>query len=216
MFFNIHTHQSPIENEYCIRNLHEDFDTIQSNYYYSLGLHPWYINSNQYPTDFEKLKIQSLKKNVLSIGECGLDRICNTAFKLQEDVFRQHILWANEIAKPLIIHCVKAHAECIRILKESNNIMPVIFHGFHNKWEIADQLLQKEYYLSFGKSLFDPQMEKVFTATPIERIFLETDDSNHNILEIYIKAATLRQISIDQLHSQIRKNAHLIFNTPIP
>ena len=216
MFFNLHTHQSPTENEYCIRNLHEDFDTIQSNYFYSLGLHPWHIHPSQYPADFEKLKIQSLKKNVLSIGECGLDRICDTAFKLQQEVFSQHIYWANEIAKPLIIHCVKAHTECIRILKESNNLMPVIFHGFHNKWEIAEPLLQKDYYLSFGKSLFDPQMEKVFTATPFEKIFLETDDSNHNIIEIYLKAAALRQISIDQLHSQIRKNAQLIFNTPIP
>lgn len=215
MFFNLHTHHHPTEYEYCIQNLHENFDSIQPNFFYSLGIHPWHIHPNQFSADFEKLKIQSLKKNVISIGECGLDRLCSSAFTIQKEAFKQHILWANQIAKPLIIHCVKAHAETIQLLNECQNTMPVIYHGFHNKWEIAESLLQKNYYLSFGKSLFDPQMQNIFTAIPPNRIFLETDHSNHSILEIYIQAAALRKISIDQLHSQIKKNVQSIFNIQI-
>ena len=216
MLFNLHTHHLPSEQECSIQNVHENFESILPNFYYSLGIHPWHIQPEQYSAEFEKLKIHSLKKNVLSIGECGLDRKCTTPFKLQEEVFKQQILWANNIAKPLIIHCVKAHAECCQQLKDNNNIMPIIFHGFHSQWEIAHTLLQKGYYLSFGKSLFDQKMEKVFAAVPLERIFLETDNSNHSIFEVYMQAAAIRRISIDQLHSQIQKNVQFIFNITLP
>ena len=147
----------------------------------------------------------------MAIGECGLDRICNTDFKLQEKVFTEQILWANEIAKPIIIHCVKAHHETLSLLKEFNRTSPVIFHGFNNKIETANKILNQGYYLSFGKHLLNPTTENVFSKISLEKIFLETDDSNIGIDAIYKQAAKIKNISTEQLSLQIKKNLDRIF-----
>jgi TatD DNase family protein len=163
--------------------------------------------------ELAEMKIASNQKNVLAIGECGLDRICTTDFKLQERVFIEQILWANEIAKPLIIHCVKAHQESLILLKEYNRTSPVIFHGFNNKLETANKILEKGYYLSFGKHLFNPAIENIFSKISIEKIFLETDDSDIGIDAIYKQAAKIKNISTEQLSLQIKKNLDCIFKT---
>lgn len=160
----------------------------------------------------EQLKAFSNDEQVLAIGECGLDRICSTPFRLQEQAFKAQIEWANIIAKPLIIHCVRAHRECMLLLKEMNNRMPVIFHGFNNSLDIALQLVKKGYYLSFGHSLFKPSLEPVFTAITLEHIFLETDDNNIKIEEVYRQAAKIKNISIDQLSLHIQRNSIKVFN----
>ena len=157
------------------------------------------------------MKIASGKKNVLAIGECGLDRICNTDFKLQEKVFVEQILWANEIAKPLIIHCVKAHHEVLLLLKEFNRTSPVIFHGFNNKLETANKILEHGHYLSFGKQLLNPAIENIFSKISLEKIFLETDDSEVAIDDIYKQAAKIKNISTERLSLQIKNNLNRIF-----
>jgi len=163
--------------------------------------------------ELAEMKIASNQKNVLAIGECGLDRICTTDFKLQERVFIEQILWANEIAKPLIIHCVKANQESLILLKEYNRTSPVIFHGFNNKLETANKILDQGHYLSFGKHIFNPVIESVFSKISLEKIFLETDDSDIGIDAIYKQAAKIKNISREQLSLQIKKNLDCIFKT---
>ena len=163
--------------------------------------------------ELAEMKIASNQKNVLAIGECGLDRICTTDFKLQERVFIEQILWANEIAKPLIIHCVKAHQESLILLKEYNRTSPVIFHGFNNKLETANKILDQGHYLSFGKHLMNPSVENIFSKISLEKIFLETDDSDIGIDAIYKQAAKIKNISTEQLSLQIKKNLERIFKT---
>lgn len=85
---------------------------------YSAGLHPWYIDETGWKTSFEALKQFSLQNQVIAIGECGLDKVCKTSFSLQQEVFIAQLLWANEINKPLIIHCVKAFDEILGLLKK--------------------------------------------------------------------------------------------------
>lgn len=178
-----------------------------------MGIHPWYIDSKTIKAELTQMKIASRHKNVLAIGECGLDRICDTDFKLQEKVFIKQILWANEIAKPLIIHCVKAHHEALLILKEYNRISPVIFHGFNNKIEIANKILEQGHYLSFGKHIMNPIIENVFSKISLEKIFLETDDCDIDIESIYKQAAKIKNISKEQLSLQIKKNLESILKT---
>ena len=180
---------------------------------YSVGIHPWYINRDNINDELSKMKIAALKENVLALGECGLDRLCQTDFKLQEKVFIEQIKWANEIAKPLIIHCVKAHHETLQILKEHNKTSPVIFHGFNNKEEIAQKIISQGYYLSFGKQLMNPTIEKIFSKISLEHIFLETDDSDISIDEIYKQASKIKNISAERLSLQIKKNLETILKS---
>lgn len=178
-----------------------------------MGIHPWHIKTETISDQLTELKVHSLKSNVIAIGECGLDRLCETPYKLQQDIFKQQIIWANEIAKPLIIHSVRTHDDILQTLKENKNIMPVIFHGFNKNKTIAQKIIKSGYYLSFGKDIINNNLESVVTSVPLDKIFLETDDSDLPIEYIYNEFSRIRNIPLTQLILQIQKNLKTVFNT---
>lgn len=210
-YLDIHSHTpSPDPEVWTLHSLYEDFSRIKSLAECSIGLHPWHLNG------FEG-KMKTLKKfaahpHVLAIGECGLDRASATAWNIQTDVFSQHIELANQLGKPLIIHCVRAYAEAISMLKNAR--VPVIFHGFQKKPALARELTGHGFYLSFGAVLteFNKHAIDSFMSTPKDRFFLETDDSDLPIQTIYQMAASIRSVSEDALIKQIHKNYQTVFN----
>lgn len=211
MLINIHSHIAAIGNEIVIQNCSQQFEQVQQPGYYSIGLHPWFIKTSSLDADMEQLKNWSTSNSVLAIGECGLDKICTTDFSLQQIAFRTQIQWANQIQKPLIIHCVKAFDELIHVLQEENNHVPVVIHGFQKSKELALQLSNQGYYLSFGKALEQERIQTVFKHVDLTRILLETDDSTAPIEKIYEWAAKAAGIAEDSLSLQIQKNASIVF-----
>lgn len=211
MFINIHSHQPPQTNEFVIKNLYNHFEQTVTGGNYSIGLHPWYLTETTWIDEIKILELYSINKNVLAIGECGLDRICTTGFLLQQKVFAAQIVLANKINKPLIIHCVKAYDEVVQLLQQNNNRVPVIFHGFNKNKVLAQQLINKGFYLSFGKALQQPAIQELIKLLPAEKIFFETDDTAINIEEVYASAAQALQIDINSLSLQIKKNAVTVF-----
>ena len=177
-----------------------------------MGIHPWHIKNESITDEMNELKMQSTKQNVLAIGECGLDRICEIPYKLQQEIFKQQIIWANEIAKPLIIHSVRTHEDVLQALKENKNIMPVIFHGFNKNESIARKIVTSGYYVSFGKNISNTELEPVIASIPLDKLFLETDDSDLPIEYIYNEVSRIRNISLTQLILQIQKNLKTVFN----
>jgi TatD DNase family protein len=210
-FFNLHTHQFPGEYEQALVNLSWPFTHGSNHHFYSTGVHPWHLKQDLYHTQLSELNIIAASENIRAIGECGLDRICETPFALQEKAFRDHIRLAQTLGKPLIIHCVRSFREVMFMLKEERFTLPVVFHGFNNNSDIAHELLTAGYYLSFGKSLFNPSMAQTFASIPNHRFFLETDNSSHSLLQIYQQAAMLRQSSIDQILKPIQSLASQLF-----
>ena len=130
---------------------------------------------------------------------------------MQKNYFAKQIQLANEIKKPLLIHCVKSYAEVLQILKENKVSVPVVFHGFNKNAEQAEQIINQGYFLSFGKYLLDERGKEVFKLLPLEKIFLETDDSPVEIETIYKSAALAKQMDVLILKQQIEKNAKLVF-----
>ena len=182
---------------------------------YSVGLHPWYIVEQTWQDEFAIVKEKSHLQNVLAVGEAGLDKVCTTDLTLQQTVFAAHIQLANEVQKPLIVHCVRAHAEVIALLKQVEIKVPVIFHGFNKSRELAQQLITLGYYLSFGKGLEKQTNQEVLAALPLDKIFLETDNSTASIAEVYELAASAFQISQDSLSLQLQKNAATVFGAAL-
>ena len=150
MFINTHTHSQVYDAKIEVVNLPPDA-TDKTNYY-SYGLHPWYIGKENCEAQLEILRRVAHEKRCLAIGECGLDKLCTVDFGLQEEIFIEQIKLANQIKKPLIIHCVKAFNELINCLNMHDNMMPVIIHGFNNNENIARVMVDEGYYFSFGKS----------------------------------------------------------------
>lgn len=202
---DIHTHNLSANN--AIINLYENFDALENQKLYSIGLHPWYVKDNE--SIWQAFLKSSGHKNVVAIGECGLDKLANTDWQLQTKMFTHQITLANQLQKPLIIHCVKAWSECLFLLKKAT--VPVLFHGFNNAEQIAQSIVDRGFYLSFGKSLQKESIIKVLKTIPINKVFFETDDSSLSISEIYKMAASVLNIELNTLILQIQKNAFDFF-----
>jgi TatD DNase family protein len=211
VFYNIHSHSCRQTDSFCIRNIHNEFDREIDGQNVTLGLHPWYLNTADFEQQYASLKQNASKTEVLAIGECGLDKLVATGWDLQLTAFRRQIALAQEVEKPLIIHCVKAINEVLAELKHFKR--PVIFHGVNNKLSLVQPVIDAGHYLSFGKSLLssNSKIQNTFIKTPFEQVFLETDDLENDISEIYKLAARIRQVSEEELVAQIENNFSNVF-----
>ena len=202
--FNFHHHT--LGNFYGIYNLKLGENVPES--YFSVGIHPKNIDEN-WEKHFEAFKKISLQDNCLAIGECGLDALIDIDANLQKTVFERQILWANEIQKPVIIHCVKWFQELIPFQKLAE--VPLIIHGFNKKKSVADEMLKHGFFLSFGKSvLYNLSLQSILKEIPIDKIFLETDDTDFDIAELYQKVSEIKEISLEELQKKISENLQSI------
>ncbi|OSZ78639.1 hypothetical protein CAP35_10430 [Chitinophagaceae bacterium IBVUCB1] len=209
-YIDIHTHKKKEDDNTIITSLYAGYEDAVNLPYCSIGIHPWYADGY----DMDRLTRYAALPNVVAIGECGLDKLTTTDWQLQEKLFRLQIALANELRKPLIIHCVRAYDEVLQILKQASVQVPVVFHGYNKNEQIAQRILQVGYYLSFGAAIISDSsaVQQVLTNCPANRLFLETDDAPVSIKSIYEKAASLRKTDTDSLILQLQKNLHTVFN----
>ncbi len=205
-FFDFHHHKKNMPNG--IYNL--DIEQIPPDLPYSIGIHPKDIDVNAVDRQFEWMK-NRVSENCLAIGECGLDSFVETDQKIQEDVFLRQIRFANEVKKPIIIHCVRKFYEVISFKKYAEQ--PMIIHGFNKKERIAEDLLKNNFYLSFGKAvLYNLSLQNTLKITPLDKIFLETDNDDFSLEELYGKVSEIKGISLENLNKQIAENLETIKN----
>ena len=170
---------------------------------FSAGLHPKDITED-WKSDFEKIQKISLSENCLAIGECGLDGLIQIDEAIQNEVFKAHISWAEEIKKPIIIHCVRRFSQ---MLHYKSAKIPLVIHGFNKKENIAAELLDAGFHLSFGYAALEHlSLQKIIKDIPTEKLFLETDDSDFDISELYRKVSEIKSISLEQLKIQMWEN----------
>jgi len=215
-FINIHSHDNPeIHDVKTIQSvLLQDVDHMMINIekQYSLSVHPWYLDE---PILFNlNNRLLELLKTYpfIAIGECGLDKKCKTPFSVQIETFKMMVSLADKFEKPLIIHCVKAVNEIIAVKIASKSNVKWIFHGFESNKQMAEMLIRHGFYLSFGKALFKQNVMNVFENIPLNRIFLETDISEYSIEQMYVHAAKIKNITLEQLKTQIISNFETCFN----
>jgi len=180
-------------------------------YSISAGIHPWQLKED-FSLQLNQLTKLASSKNIIAIGECGLDRIKGPAIEIQLDAFRAQINIANLVKKPMILHLVKSYSDILAI---SNSMKtPWIVHGFKGNGLEAKDLLKKGAKLSFGpRLLIDETMQALFTSIPLDCIYLETDTKPVLIDEMYRKAALLRNLDIDELRTGIWLNFVRDFNS---
>lgn len=149
----------------------------------------------------------------LALGECGLDKRSETSFEIQQMVLEKQLAFAEKHRKPVVIHCVAAFQELIEIKKRLNITVPIIIHGFSKKVELAKQLVDNGFYLSFGKNLLrNPELETVFLSIPNDRFLLETDMVTEGIQGVYDLAAKYKEIEIYELQEIVNRNVDKVFD----
>lgn len=213
-FIDIHTHHlEKDDNTFSIYDLSITQNEISEKRYISVGCHPWDIENYDLLLMKKTLEKVVSKENVLTIGECGFDRLIKTPIMKQIAAFNLHIKMAKEFNKPLIIHCVKAYSDLLEILKKENYNGKFILHNFNgNRFQI-DSFLKFNSFFSFGKGLKNPSSKFVESLKyiSVDKILLETDDSDYSISQIYFFASDLLNIPIEDLKRIMKQNFKTLF-----
>lgn len=194
--FDVHTHNPNAANAIISRNVWE-FAPIDGRAY-SVGIHPWYSDRDGLDSEFEKLQSIATLSSVLAIGECGMDALRGSTIENQAELTRKHILLAESVGKPLILHCVRTGNQLIQLHRQMRPRQPWIIHGFRGTSGLALSLLAcPGVYLSFGEH-FNPQALEV---TPVSRILVETDESATPISEIAAKVTAAKGCRPEDLYA---------------
>ncbi|MBA4275241.1 TatD family hydrolase [Flavobacterium sp.] len=211
-FFNLHTHQFTNQPDVLelVNQYPQEFDAAIP--FYSIGIHPLFIDENRLDKDFQVMEQKLALPECLALGECGLDKRSETSFEVQQLVFEKQLILAEKHQKPVVIHCVAAFQELIEIKKRLKIKVPMIVHGFSKKVELAKQLIDNGFYVSFGKNLLrNPELESVFKSIQNDRFLLETDMVEEGIQEVYALAAKYKGLELSELQEIVNKNYSKVF-----
>ena len=200
MVVNIHTHTSSESSSPAIRNLTfdeaEDLFTSDSKGLVSVGFHPWH--ADEFTNErMDKLIRWTKDKRLVAIGECGMDKNSKVSMDIQLQVFEQQVLLSEKTQKPVIIHCVGSFNELLDLKKRLKPKQRWIIHGFRGKPELAHQVLKAGCALAFGKYF---NIESV-RLTPIESLFIETDESEIPITRIYLQISAIKACKVEELNA---------------
>jgi TatD DNase family protein len=210
----------------------------------TIGLHPIhahesYIDADEHAEnlteetfDYEFYKKLALNKKTVAIGECGLDYFHlpageeEAAKESQKKVFIEQVRLAEEVKKPLMIHCREAYDDLLEILKKENCAVSGIIHFFCGNETQAKAFLDLGFYFTFGGVVtFTHAYDEVVKIIPLERILSETDapyvapvpyrgkrNEPAYVVHVVHRLAKLKGTSTDAMAEQIQKNAKQVFH----
>lgn len=180
-----------------------------------IGLHPTYVKAN-YQEELDSLAQILVNQKVIAIGEIGLDYHWDTTFKSEQIMaFELQCHWALDQQVWIDVHCRKAYADLIKILKKPEyQDLNGIIHCFSGDAREASVLVDLGYKLGIGgvltyknTTLFDD-----IKHIPLANIVLETDspyltpvpfrgqpNSPKHIPIIAQKLADLYHVSLDDV-----------------
>jgi len=230
------------------------------NVWAAVGLHPIHAGGSSYHDkqelemapprdgigfDYDYYKQLAEDKKVIAVGECGLDyfRMGNDELGIsatsgsasggkerQKKAFLLQIKLAEEVNKPLMIHCRNAFPDLIETLIHNSSFLipsnPGVIHFFSGTKDEAKKLLAMGFYFTFGGVItFTRDYDEVIKMIPLDRILSETDapyvapvpyrgkrNEPLYVIEVVKKLAALKNLSVEAMAVQILKNAENCFN----
>ncbi|MGL4563288.1 MAG: TatD family hydrolase [Brevinema sp.] len=214
-----------------------DFNEFNKNYsllknnpkiFFATGIYPDRVTDESYVQDqyIEKLKSVLITYPHVALGEIGIDLKYESYGSLdaQKSLFRKQLELASDLQLPVVIHSRESFDECFQILRDFQHLT-VIFHCFSYGLREADLILEQNNYISFSGILTykkSIELQDVAKKIPLHQVLFETDSpylspeplrSKKNTPEyvrhIYQYFAHLREIPIEELTPQIKKN---VFN----
>ncbi len=194
---DIHTHRSG--DARAVLSLPPDkLASLAGNRLYSISLHPWAVSPTAMLAFSEAAAERNGDRRWIAAGECGLDHLCTTPADLQEKAFELSLATAREYGRPTVIHCVRRWNELSVSVKRIWGVKgaaaayeagtPLIIHGFRKGLQMACQLLAAGFCLSLGEHF----QKEVACRIPVDRLYLETDESGLTVGEIKEKVYLCR------------------------
>ena len=104
----------------------------------AFGLHPWELEAASVGDWRGELREALTSPMVVALGEIGLD---HHRWKRPEDralaaeIFKEQLMLARQLALPVVIHCVRAHAETLALVKSHGRGLRGVVHAFSGSRE---------------------------------------------------------------------------------
>lgn len=196
--------------------------------YATAGIHPGDINpADDIDAVMEELRGLLAHPKVCALGEIGLDYYWDDQPReVQKLWFRRQLELARELKMPVTVHDRDAHGDIIDILWEYPEVTGE-FHSFSGSAEMARQLVNRGWYISFsGVITFKnaARLAEIVPTVPLDRVMIETDAPylapvpyrgklNHSGLMEYtaVRAAELYGITAEEFCRHAYENACRFF-----
>ncbi|MCH8004267.1 MAG: TatD family hydrolase [Nanoarchaeota archaeon] len=172
----------------------------------------------------EEIKfIEKNKKNIIAIGEVGLDYFwVKDNINEQKELFEKMIQLAEKLNKPIIIHSRKAEEDAISML-QSSKFKKIIMHCFTGKKSLVKKIIDNGWFLTAPTSIVrSTQFQENVKLAPITQLFCETDapyltpfkDKRNEpafVVEAYKKVAEIKNMELKEVVNNIWMNWQKVF-----
>lgn len=144
----------------------------------SFGLHPWYVGERS--TDWLDALKRNLTTSPSAVGEIGLDHALDKAtFADQESVFLAQLHLANELGRPVTIHCRRAWGRLMELLDAKGwPACGFVIHSYSGSSDLVEPLARRGAYFSFSGSIISDRNvhgRAALESVPLDRLLIETD-----------------------------------------
>ena len=214
-FIDFHTHtQQPQGHSLSVCSLRvNEIDRVEGDGPFTIGIHPWDSENDNLEIQLKKLRVLANDKRVIAVGEIGIDRLRGANLEVQIELFKKQIEVAEEVQKPVVVHCVRSFSEIQQLRKQLKPTKPWAIHNFMGNSQIAKLLVQQGFYISFCIALAKSEkLCEALKAIPLDRVFFETDDFIDNVEDVYAAASNCLDIPVEILKTQLGKNFQNFFN----
>jgi len=150
---------------------------IKYQQFSTAGIHPHDAKSATNELEAQLTALAN-NKQVIAIGECGLDY--NRDFSprdVQRSVFRRHLTLAEKLDLPVYLHERDASDDMLSILKEFN--IRGVLHCFTGNSVALKQYLDLGLYIGITGWVCDErrgkELQQLVPSIPLDRLLIETD-----------------------------------------
>ncbi len=191
--------------------------------------------------DLLRHKVQQEQKNIIAIGEIGIDGAISKRaenpennLKKQQYFFDFQLNLAQKNQLPVIIHHRQSHDKIVPFLKKYQLEKTGVIHGFSGSYQQAKTYLDLGFKLGIGSTISFSRAKKTINTLkrlPLSAIVLETDapsmplskevlteegesqkvNSPINLLKIFELLANIRTESSQDIALQLEKNIEQLF-----
>jgi len=166
--------------------------------------------------------IEKHSKNIIALGEVGMDFHESEDKKNQEKLFRRIVQLAKKLHKPLIIHSRKAEKEVLDIL-EDEQYKRAVMHCFMGSKKLLERGVKMGLYFSIPSAVVRiQQFQENVAAIPITQLLTETDapylapmkdlrSEPCNVRDGIEKIAEIKRMDVKEVANQLYFNYQKLF-----
>ncbi len=227
-----------------------EFDCVWA----AVGTHPVHLKKGSFeyadPDELDTTEIQTIGEEfdyqkylelaqddrVVAIGEIGLDYHhfeegddIVAIKKKQKEILLEFIRLANEVEKPVVIHCWDGYPDLLEILLEHPVKKLGVIHSFNGGYKTARKFIELGYFIGMnGMITYGDGFHRLIKEIDISNILIETDcpylgPNEHKglrneplfVREVAERIASVKEISLQEVVDTTTMNAERIFGIDV-